>query len=72
MKTSVHLPYSSHVKKRDTRLPIEHLSIIFLRPCLYEGEFSLVEGLPSMLSYLLPSVYMKRVVPAYRVKVDLA
>ena len=45
---------------------------VSFKPCLYEGELSLEGGLPSIPSHLLPSVYMKRVVPADRVKVDLA
>ena len=45
---------------------------LMVRPCLYEGELSLVRVLPSIPSRLLPRVYTKRVVPAYRVKVDLA
>ena len=47
-----------------------------LRPCLYEGELSPVGGLPSIPSHLLQNVYMlvymKRVAPVDRVKVDLA
>ncbi len=30
------------------------------RACLYGGEMSLVGGLPSPPSYLLPSVYMRK------------
>ena len=48
-----------------------YLSFIW-GPVYMKKELSLVGGLPPIPSHLLQSVYMKRVLPVDRVKVDLA
>ena len=51
-------------------VPRELVSFVRLRPRLYGEKLSQVEGSPALPSQLLTTVYMSKVVPFDRVKVN--